>query len=288
MTYVNRLYDLWYYDPKARQRLQISTIVISFAYGAFNSLALKRPEKQITLETLCLMLFLTIAFSAYYCFRPAALRVSSVPFGWVRQNPRVFASGLFAVVALLSLSFATHLSSVRVALIDLQLRKVAHSIKPLTPYYADEMNRIIAEAQSNQLALSPRLVNVAADRLVDASVYRPESWHTALEYLSYRTTLNKETQAYPTSQCIAVGGLAGINISVEASELNGCTQALDHIAWTNVVFKNSNIVYHGGPTKLENVEFINCRFIMDYTPPSRELAKSLLASNNVSAKIPSS
>ena len=35
----------------------------------------------------------------------------------------------------------------------------------------------------------------------------------------------------------------------------------------NVFFKDSVIRYHGGPVNLENVHFINCRFLLDLPAP---------------------
>jgi hypothetical protein len=46
----------------------------------------------------------------------------------------------------------------------------------------------------------------------------------------------------------------------------------------NVVFKNATIVYHGGPLKLENVYFVNCKFEFAPKPNTRDLADKMVES----------
>jgi hypothetical protein len=43
----------------------------------------------------------------------------------------------------------------------------------------------------------------------------------------------------------------------------------------NVIVKNSKVVYHGGPLKLDNVYFVNCTFEIFHQTPGLTLLKPL-------------
>jgi hypothetical protein len=42
--------------------------------------------------------------------------------------------------------------------------------------------------------------------------------------------------------------------------IQGGSQVLDSIRWSNATFVNTRIIYHGGPVYLENVKFLHCTF----------------------------
>jgi hypothetical protein len=48
--------------------------------------------------------------------------------------------------------------------------------------------------------------------------------------------------------------------------MEGITQKLDGITWIDVSFKNSVIIYDGGPTYMSNVTFVDCTFQMSPSP----------------------
>jgi hypothetical protein len=82
----------------------------------------------------------------------------------------------------------------------------------------------------------------------------------------------------------AVGIVAGIGeLTISGG---GCSQELDHIAWNDVVFENIIVIYHGGSTILNHVQFKNCEFSVDYTPAGQKLVQSLMASNTVTITVP--
>lgn len=56
---------------------------------------------------------------------------------------------------------------------------------------------------------------------------------------------------------------------------------LDDMRYKNVIFKNSEIFYRGGPVELINVYFVNCRFMRYDSPRWSEFAKAILASSAV-------
>jgi hypothetical protein len=291
MSYLNRAINLWYSDVERRRRFQVLTILIAFAYGVLNSLALDRPEKQVTWETLGVILFLTVAFTAYYCVRTEApmVRTEFVRLREMFENRRVLEVGLVSVILLAIASFVVYVPNERVqaASLDLRLGR-AIATRSLDAVSINSLAKVFNTAAAYQVSLNPRLVNAAGNRLLDESRENPNAWPAALALMSYRTTSNKELAAVSPSNCIEVPSGSGVTLYVSDSAFNGvhCAQALDHIAWTNVVFENVTVVYHGGSTVLTNVQFKNCQFNLDYSPASLELAKLLTASNSVTISLP--
>ena len=52
--------------------------------------------------------------------------------------------------------------------------------------------------------------------------------------------------------------------------IEGAAQKLDAIVWLNVKFKNSQIIYSGGPFYLGDVTFENCQFQFGSDAESRK------------------
>lgn len=286
MTYIEQLYRLWYVDLRARRRFQVWTIVIGFAYGVFNSLALKRPEKEVTWETLGLICFLTLAFSVFYCARPQP-RASTVTLADVFRNRTILALGVVSIIVIVGLPLADQIPTVKAAFLNLQLRKVVYSAQAFEPKIEDKTASLITQASADQVVLDPNLVKAAGNKYLEASKPNPRTWQTALTLLNYRSTLNSVTASPPPQDCLELPKDAnGIIANVLNGTFDHCSQTLDHIAWKDIVFKNSIIMYHGGPTVFENVTFVNCQFILDFTPSSKELGRNLLASNAVTLQLP--
>ena len=57
---------------------------------------------------------------------------------------------------------------------------------------------------------------------------------------------------------------------------------LDRNAFKNKVFLKSRIRYHGGPTLLDEVRFIDCTWVIEDTPAGRQLLAELVKSNSPS------
>ena len=106
MIYVERLYELWYSDSRARHRLQLLTVAIAFTYGVFNSLVLGRPEKRVTWEVLALIFLVTVGFSVVYCLRPREWKLRSVSLGEIFRNRTTLELALASVFVLVISSFA--------------------------------------------------------------------------------------------------------------------------------------------------------------------------------------
>jgi hypothetical protein len=261
-------------------------MLIAFGYGVFNSVGLGRSEQQVTWETMGLICLLTIGFSTVYCFRTEARDVSSS--GQVSgffQNRKVLAVGLASIVVLMAVSLASQTNTVQAAVTNIRFKQALSS-----PYLPDSnsINKIVniaRTAASSHVPINPDLVNVAGKKFLEASKTNPNAWQGTLALATYNSSLAKESPPLPMTSCLRASSLDGITATLLDSRLSNCTQELDHIAWKNVVFESVTIVYHGGPTALENVRFENCQFSLDNTPRGRLLAQSLLTANPVTINL---
>ena len=206
MTYVRELYRLWYDDLKARRRFQVSTILIAFAYGVFNSLILGRSEKQVTWETVGVICFLMVAFSAFYCFQPHNWHLPRVSFGDIFRVRMALALGLTSVIFLLGLSLANRIPLIARALVNLQLRQAVYSpYRPASKYAVVLLNRNLPEAAAQ---LPTVIRNVEND---------PSRLQAALEISTQLLNQAKDQQVPISRGTVAQLGEAVINSSAAQS-----------------------------------------------------------------------
>jgi hypothetical protein len=66
-----------------------------------------------------------------------------------------------------------------------------------------------------------------------------------------------------------------MNVTIE-----GAAQKLDAIVWLNIKFKNSQIIYSGGPLYLGDVTFENCQFQFGSDPESQKVLAQVKAAGN--------
>ncbi len=62
--------------------------------------------------------------------------------------------------------------------------------------------------------------------------------------------------------------------------IEGATQKLDAIVWLNIKFKNSQIIYSGGPLYLGDVTFENCQFQFGTDTESQKVLPQIKAAGN--------
>ena len=60
-------------------------------------------------------------------------------------------------------------------------------------------------------------------------------------------------------------------VVVMNAAIEGAFQKLDSIVWLNIKFKNSKIIYNGGPLYLGDVTFENCQFQFGNDPESQRV-----------------
>jgi hypothetical protein len=58
------------------------------------------------------------------------------------------------------------------------------------------------------------------------------------------------------------------------------TIVLDNSLMKNVVIRNASVEYDGGPVKLENVYFVNCKFILPVAKPDHGFSETLLTAQD--------
>jgi|HubBroStandDraft_6_1064221.scaffolds.fasta_scaffold23839_1 hypothetical protein len=282
---LQKLYQLWYFDFPARRQFLIGTILVSFGYALFNALLLGRPEKRITWETMSLVILLTLGFSAVYCLRERASEaISSINLRDVlRRYALTFEFGAASVAVLLVFAVLarTPTSRVQAAGYDMRLVRAVYSTIASDHKAFGELTDIFETATTDRVALNPRLVNLAANKVKKAYQGDSDAWPAALAFLNYRSTQSRGNLPYAQGSCLQSKGMLVADLTLVCPS----GQQLDGLFWKNVQFKDTTIIYHGGPTSLQNVQFVNCQFRMDYAPEAIELAKAITQSDTVTIKI---
>jgi hypothetical protein len=67
--------------------------------------------------------------------------------------------------------------------------------------------------------------------------------------------------------------------------LSGGTAVLDGMYMRHVVFADVEVHYNGAHTVLDDVLFINCRFVFDNNSNARDLVAKIITSQHISASL---
>jgi len=113
-------------------------------------------------------------------------------------------------------------------------------------------------------------------------------WTTLATIINYQSFVNQMKGEAPDPNKVSRWCpilTAGIGNVVEGGEYPNCIVDLDTQVFIGVTFRNSVIRYHGQPTSLRNVQFVNCSFKLDLppsspTPPQQDLLFALLDSHD--------
>jgi hypothetical protein len=109
-----------------------------------------------------------------------------------------------------------------------------------------------------------------AVQALPASAY--EYWTTVAAIINYQSRLNQMSGEAPDPTKVAepcLGENARYNVFFGARFRN-CMVVLDTESFNHATFQDSVIIYHGGPVSLNEITFVNCRFVLDF-PPQHEL-----------------
>ena len=150
------------------------------------------------------------------------------------------------------------------------------------------VDNVFQKATTDNVSLNPRLVTIANAKLLEEARVNASAWPSVLGVMSDCSGL--DIQAAPSFRvnegCIVSPRTGGLTISIENLTIVGCSgQRIDGLRLKNVEFKDSTIIYHGGPAALQDVQFENCRFLLDYSPASLQLAQALTASKTVTVTL---
>jgi hypothetical protein len=132
--------------------------------------------------------------------------------------------------------------------------------------------QILTAATKGKIPVSTKDVKVIALKLHQTSQTTPDFWTTLAAIVNYQSMLEQLSGEAPdpskvSEPCPGFTRRDGIVISYGNTFIGGihstCLVDLDSNTFTNVTFKDSIIRYHGEPTTLHNVTFINCTFLLD-------------------------
>jgi hypothetical protein len=213
---------LWNIDLRARRRVQAATALIAFGYAVLNSVALRRPEEQVTWETLGLICFLTLVFSALYCFRPKHWKIPTIRFSEIFRDRGMFELVLASTAILLSISFADHIPGLGTFLLSFRTVQAAHN--PTDIASIARANNALDTAKRTSIQIPPDVIEKTGKSFIKAGSNDPAAWRTALRFVEYRSYLNLTLQVAPpspnarntTTQYITVGapGFPGPTFSI--------------------------------------------------------------------------
>ena len=149
-----------------------------------------------------------------------------------------------------------------------------------------------AEA-NNKVVPEPRLADLR-NAVLAVPQDTPGYWATAqtvVNYTSHVLIVNGHLQdpAQIARPCLGVttqGGMISRNNRFENQVIPNCIVDLDTQAFIRVVFRNCLIRSRGGTFRLENVAFVNCRFVLELPeqpnkPNELHLLETLLSAQNL-------
>lgn len=194
------------------------------------------------------------------------------------------------------------------------IRKAA--AHPENPKSVKQVRDAVRKAMKGGERYDPEIISEAGSRFADASRESPAAWDAAISLLDYRSFLNV---SYPRPEPVklldskiayytwftAMPSLGktytlGVSRPPNVAEVHAIgapdenanlglrptffliTEArlkLDGTVMKNVIIKDSQVDYYGGPIVLENVYFVNCTFAVMREPHGVELAKGIFAAN---------
>jgi hypothetical protein len=149
----------------------------------------------------------------------------------------------------------------------------------------------IKSAQNNSVQLQPAKLEEyrAAVRSIPSTT--AQYWSTVAAIVNYRSFLDQMNHNAPdpsvvSRQCPGITNAApgaSFNNSYAGINVSDCIVDLDTNSFQRSTFRDSVIRYHGGPVFLEQVQFLNCRFLLDLpstpvaTPPRPQADQILMA-----------
>ncbi len=150
----------------------------------------------------------------------------------------------------------------------------------------EAVKTIARQARADKLQTAPSVLKEANAEIQNAISSDPaltdEGWSATLALVDYRSTLSPKhdlSSSPPPRPHNFVLPLAARN------QFDGGMQKLDGVHWKDSIFQNMRIEYGGGPVELENVRFINCTFVMKYSPTAETFADMVLDQNEVSGTV---
>jgi|ERR1039458_8569166 hypothetical protein len=202
------------------------------------------------------------------------------------------------------------------------LRALISANQPQNPQNQTAAKLVLAEARQRSFKLPVDVVEQAGGRFVEAAAEAPQTqaWSVALDYVSYRSSLNSEARppvefaplppgvtlhynlavhpgivgklSFSTglgvpieraarADVIGQDGNVGLQLGPAFLSITGGIISIDLYHFRQVIFNGVEIHYSGKPVILENVLFINCKFVVDNDERGRQFAGQVLATAHV-------
>lgn len=225
----------------------------------------------------------------------------------------VFAA-LFLLAIGLSILFPT--SRIEAAVTERTLRQ--NAANPTDPENIKETEVVLSRAEKANLRLKPDVVEKAAAKFLEAAGSSKSAWGVAIAFAEYRSTLTNEPPLPPLnkhpeadtwygysiphgelSPVFSHYGIVPISRAAIFDKIGvnrnpgpigdaflvgvGGTLYLDDTQARKAILRGTTIFYEGGPVELDDVYFVDCKFVINQSPNGLALAQALLkASPSVS------
>jgi hypothetical protein len=201
------------------------------------------------------------------------------------------------------------------------LRTLIVSSQPTRKQNQDAAKELLVEARHRSIPAIPQpAVEQAGKSFLSAASEDHEAWKVALDFVSYRSTLNapdmpgdkqlpvsaghgtwflspkvpgkpfpmvfRSDMSSPVESSAWVAPLARIPITAPQPgpawvAYVGGALSLDLMYMRHVVLKDVEVHYNGTPLELQDTLFINCTFVIDNSPNGRELGNKILSASRV-------
>jgi hypothetical protein len=146
----------------------------------------------------------------------------------------------------------------------------------------------IENAENQKLVIPPAQLAGYKNTVRTSPQTAAEYWTTIATIINYQSFRNQMEGIAPNPSDISKpcnlltneGRMHSFNNTIQGAHITKCLVDLDTETFADVTFEDSVIRYHGGPTYLANIRFINCRFVLDIpvsAPASPERNLLLLA-----------
>jgi hypothetical protein len=194
------------------------------------------------------------------------------------------------------------------------LRLQQNATDPTSPQNVADVQQVLETAKKKKFKIPPDVVQTTGVKFVQAAHANPDAWNAALAFLDYRSFENEVKiigEPQPTPQQLLnahfdvftlgpMGRAFTVPPAVPQDEgakmylldktnrnannplgpsflvLEDATYLLDSLHMRRVIFRNSRIVYKGGPLVLDDVTFVNCTFEIPQQPNGLNFATVFL------------
>jgi hypothetical protein len=184
------------------------------------------------------------------------------------------------------------------------LRLQQNSTDPTNPQNVADARQVLETAKKKKFKIPPEVVQSTGVKFVQAAHTNPNAWNAALAFLDYHSFQNnvkllgnvtplRESEVHYHYDVDQIGPFGRVSLvpplipQDEAAKLHrldkpdqninlpmgpsfilleDATYSLDSMYVRRAIFRNSVIVYRGGPVVLDNVTFVNCTFQIAQRP----------------------